>query len=472
MSRFKVFLSVLLSVLMLVVFVACGNEAAEKPSDKGQTTGQNTAPSTTESKEPTKEPTKVLFWDMQNGGENYFTIAAEHAAKITNDLPNITIEYQGIPWANRYETFSTAVAANEGPDMSTGGGYQSFQFYSMGEIMEINSIVDEWRADGTLDKYDMSLIDYFKVGDAQVGIPFNRDPRFILYRKDWFEAAGIEPPKTWDELHAAAKHFTDPAKGIYGIAYPCEGADGNVLFMLWFAMNGSGVWTEDGTTVDWTNPKNVEAIEFIRKMKNEGLMPEGMSAYTNTEVIQLAQQDKVAIVLGMGGNFSSQVAANGGDQKWALLTTPPAGPSANGKNGYVTAINAIMAYSDTKHPEETKAALKWWCENQIDLFKNPDAAMGGLPARNDWLEDEEYLSVRTDPFTRQFVKEGLMETVHTLVFPAANIKGWLTQNSFDAERWWSGLSQAILTSNESAEQLLQKRQDDALKLLKEFGEAN
>lgn len=463
MSRFKVFLSVLLAALTIASLAACGGGG---PSAQEQTPPSAGSASTAEG----GEPTKVLFWDMQGGGDNYFTIAAEHAANITKELPNITIEYQGIPWANRYETFTTAIAAGVGPDMSTGGGYQSFQFYAMNEIMDISSIVDEWEAEGTLAQYNMDLIKYFRVGDAQVGIPFNVDPRFLLYRKDWFEEAGIEAPKTWDDLYTAAKHFTDPAKGVYGMAYPCEGADGNVLFMLWFAMNGSGVWSQDGQSADWNNPQNIEAVEFIRKLNNEGLMPEGMSSYTNTEVIQLASQDKVAMVLGMGGNFGTQVAANGGDEKWALLS-PPAGPSADGDNGCVAAINAVMAYSQSDNPEATKAALKWWCENQIALWKNPDAAVGGLPARTDWLQDAEYQSMLSDPFTREVIRTGLVDSAHTLIYPATNINGWLTQNAFDAERWWSALSQAILISNYPAEQLLQERQDAAVKLLEDFGEA-
>lgn len=463
MSRFKAVLCVLLSVLLVVPMFAC---TSEKPSQEAE---NSTAVATTQPSETVTEPTKVLFWDMQGGGENYFTIAAQHAATITKDLPNITIEYQGIPWANRYETFTTALAAGEGPDMSTGGGYQSFQFYAMNEIMDVSSIIDEWKTEGTLEKYDQDLINYFQVGDAQVGIPFNVDPRFILYRKDWFDAAGIAAPKTWDELYAAAKHFTDPAKGVYGLAYPCEGSDGNVLFMLWFAMNGSGVWTEDGTNVDWTNPKNVEAVNFIRKMSKEGLMPEGMSAYTNTEVIQLATQDKAAMVLGMGGNFGTQVGANGGDSKWALLPAP-AGPSANGNNANVAAINALMAYSQSENPDATKAALKWWSENQITMWQSKEAGMGGLPARKDWLQDTGFQGRLADPFTRSFIQNNMIENVHTLVYPAANIKGWLTQNSFDAERWWSALSQAILTTNDSAEKLLQQRQDAATKLMDEFDE--
>lgn len=442
MSRFTKFVSLALVLLMVLSMVGMTAIAGEK--------------------------TTVLFWDMVSGNENYPAIAAEHAKKISETYPNIEINYQSIPWANRYETFTTAIAAGEAPDFSNGGGYQSFQFYEMGEIMNITPVVDRWKENGILDNYNMDLINYFKVGDAQVGIPIGFDLRLMIYRKDWFDAAGLPAPKSWDDIYEAAKKFTDPANGVYGLVYPCAGADGNVLFMNWLAMNGSGVWKEDGSNADWNNPKNVEVVEFIRKLQSEKLIPEGMSAYGNAEVIQMCSQDKAAMAIITAGNAGAQIAnANDGYGKWALLA-PPAGPSANGNNAFVGAMNAFMAYKQTKHPQETMDALSWWCENYIDLYLNKDTGTGGCPARIDWQNDEKFLSTMADPFARDYLTGGFMPKTHTLIYPATNIGGWLVQNAFDSERWWSRVSQAILTETTPADQLLQGMQDEAEALIAEF----
>lgn len=472
MSRFKVFLSVLLAVLMLVVSVACGNGAAEEPSDKGQTTGQSTSSGTTSntgsSTTGSAEPVEILFWDMVVGGDSYPQEAEKHAADITKDLPNIKIKYQSIPWANRYETFTTAIAAGEGPDFSTGGGYQSFQFAAAGEIMDVSSIVEEWKADGTLNNYNQDLITYFQYNGMQVGIPWNYEPRYMVYRKDWFERDGIKVPTNWDELYAAAVHFTDKSKGIYGLAYPTSGSAGNVLFNLWFAMNGTGVWKEDGKTPDWTNPKNLETLNFITKLKNAGVFPEGMAEYESNEVVQLALQDKVAMCMLIMGSSAGQFKTAGVADKWAIMPVP-SGPSANGNQGYVAAINAIMAYSQADHPEETKQAMKWWCENMFDLWTNNVAAVSGIPVREDWLKDPKFINNTADPYVQSFVDLCLDKT-HSLIYPAKNIVGWLTQNSMDGERWWTNLSQAILAGEKSNEALLQECQEKTIKYLKDFDE--
>lgn len=461
----KKLINLVLVILILVGLVACNSSG--NTSTSGSNSSTSTSGSTVGGSTSTK-PVEVVFWDMVVGGNNYPSLAAEMASAITKDLPNIKIKYQSIPWANRYETFSTAIASKQAPDMSTGGGYQSFQFAAVGEILDVSSIIDEWKKDGTLENYDQNLIKYFQYKGMQVGIPWNYEPRYILYRRDWFEADGIKVPTTWDELYAAAVHFTNKAKGVYGFAYPTSGSSGNVLFNMWLAMNGGGIWTPDGKKPDWTNPKNLEALDFITKMKNAGVFPPGMASYESNDVVQLALQDKVAMIMNIMGSSGAQFRDAGVADKWAVMPVP-AGPSANGNEGYVAAINAIMAYSQTKHPTETKQALKWWCEHMYNLWTNQKAAVSGMPVRKDWLNDPTFMNNAPDPFLPSYIKLALGKT-HTLIYPAINISGWLTQNAYDGERWWTNLSQAVLTSGKSNKELLQEWQDKAIKEMKDLGE--
>jgi len=53
----------------------------------------------------------------------------------------------------------------------------------------------------------------------QLGMPIQPHPEILWYRKDLFEAKGIKPPETTDELLAAAAAFHDPDNGFYGIGW-------------------------------------------------------------------------------------------------------------------------------------------------------------------------------------------------------------------------------------------------------------
>lgn len=51
------------------------------------------------------------------------------------------------------------------------------------------------------------------------GVPAQTTPELLFYRRDLFAEAGLEPPKTTDDLLAAAKALHAPTQGRYGIAW-------------------------------------------------------------------------------------------------------------------------------------------------------------------------------------------------------------------------------------------------------------
>ncbi|MCL2250240.1 MAG: extracellular solute-binding protein [Oscillospiraceae bacterium] len=473
MKNTKKLLCIITVSLLLIVLVACGGHDAPPtaPAPAPDTGAAATAPDQPDEPdqpaESDQENVTVVFWDMMSGNELYPAAASLHAELIRHDYPHITIDYQSIPWADRHATFVTAITAGIGPDFSNGGGYQSFQFYAMGEILDISWLLEYFDELGILQYYDQGQLEYFRVGDSQVGIPIGMDPRFMIYRADWFEEAGIPTPQTWEDIYNAAVYFTDPDAGVYGLVFPSEGADGNVLFFTWFGMNGTGIWSADGTSPDWVNPANVEIVEFIRRLNDAGVLPSGMSAYNNSDVIRMATTDSAAMAIISSGGTGSAISATHYGQ-FMLLPTMPAGPSANGRNAGIASMNAYMAYSQTDHPLETMQALGWWARNFFYLRTDPEIGVGGALPRSDWNTDPRLLDGTGDLFLRDYMAAGRMPETHTLVFPAASIDCWLTQNVIDSERWWMRLSQEILTTNTPALELLQQFQIEAEELVASF----
>ncbi len=51
------------------------------------------------------------------------------------------------------------------------------------------------------------------------GVPSQTTPELLMYRRDLFADAGLEPPRTSDQVLAAAKALHEPRRGRYGIAW-------------------------------------------------------------------------------------------------------------------------------------------------------------------------------------------------------------------------------------------------------------
>jgi len=90
-----------------------------------------------------------------------------------------------------------------------------------GFVEPIQKFIDE-------DKYDISqleenILNYYTVDDQLYSMPFNSSTPVMLYNKDAFKAAGLDPekaPETFSEvIDAAAKLKTDDMKGFSMLTY-------------------------------------------------------------------------------------------------------------------------------------------------------------------------------------------------------------------------------------------------------------
>ncbi|MCS0494628.1 extracellular solute-binding protein [Ancylobacter sp. MQZ15Z-1] len=84
--------------------------------------------------------------------------------------------------------------------------------------------------------------DYFVPSD--IGIPM------MFYRKDWFDKAGLQAPKGWDDYLKAAETLTDKSQRRYGdllVTNPSSGYTTNV------ALNQA--WSNGGLFFDWIDGK-------------------------------------------------------------------------------------------------------------------------------------------------------------------------------------------------------------------------
>ena len=98
------------------------------------------------------------------------------------------------------------------------------------------------------------------------GIPFQRSTVLMFYNKDMFRAAGLNPdapPKTWNEMLAAARKLT--TKEHSGLMIPSTGYP-YWMFQAFAIQNGVSLMNKEGTQVYFNSPAAVEALEFWRSL--------------------------------------------------------------------------------------------------------------------------------------------------------------------------------------------------------------
>jgi ABC-type glycerol-3-phosphate transport system substrate-binding protein len=130
-----------------------------------------------------------------------------------------------------------------------------------------------------LDKYlnDASLTDpaWFRYDDiikawreadsvdgTPYGIPYDGEVTVQVYRKDLYDAKGLKPATTYDELLANAKALHNPAERIYGLALRGFAGAGQNMYIYPSILRGfGGSWMQGGKVVV-NSPEAVKALQW------------------------------------------------------------------------------------------------------------------------------------------------------------------------------------------------------------------
>lgn len=116
-----------------------------------------------------------------------------------------------------------------------------------------------------------SLANAGEMDRAQYGMPFTASTRLLYYNKDLFAQAGLEPPKTWDELVAAARVLK--ARGVaYPIAVPLGPEEAEAETLTWL-LAGDGGYTDSTNRYDIASAANVATLTWLK----EDLIGEGLT---------------------------------------------------------------------------------------------------------------------------------------------------------------------------------------------------
>ena len=227
----------------------------------GRTDGADTAgPAAGEAIDDSAASGTVEIWAMGNEGE----VLKELAALFEEENPDVEIDVTAVPWDGAHDRIATAIAGGEVPDVTMLGTTWVGEFAATGAFEPTpEGLVDE---SGFFEgSWDTAVVD-----DVAYGVPWYVDSRVLYYRTDMAEAAGLEPPTTWDEYKAFAQAMKDQG-ATSGVSLPPGGFDSwqYVLPLVW--QQGGDVMTEDGTAFAFDTPEWQEALTFYASFFEEGL---------------------------------------------------------------------------------------------------------------------------------------------------------------------------------------------------------
>ncbi|BDZ50968.1 sugar-binding protein [Frondihabitans sucicola] len=303
----------------------------------------------------------IKFWDMVWGTGNTYTAKAKSIANgYTPSGKNRGVTYQSVPWANWYQTFTSAAASKTTPAVSTGAAFLPFAFLEQGAVAPADGLVDLLTKNGAND-FLPGLLPAMKTSHGYAAVPWSLDLRVLWYRESLLEKAGADVPTDWDGFVAAGTALKKKNIIGLGLAGGSTTTDAQHTVSALMINNGGGLFAEDETP-DAVTDRNIETLDFLNELVRKGIIDPGSASYTSTNLATSWTNGTV----GMGFNQTGLDKTFPKDQQKDLVVASPLkGP--HGDTGTVYYINPLMMFKTTPSQASSEAFAAWYLD-QIHGF--------------------------------------------------------------------------------------------------------
>ncbi|MFE6662353.1 extracellular solute-binding protein [Streptomyces sp. NPDC057697] len=323
----------------------------------------------------------VTWWDTSTAGSED-KVFKKIAEGFTKKHPKVHVKYVNVPFGDAQNKFKNAAqAGSDAPDVIRSEVAWTPEFADLGYLAPLDGTTALKNPDDFLKQAAAST----KYKDKTYAVPQVIDSMGVFYNKKIFKEAGVEVPKTVDELKTVAKKIKDKTgkTGMY-----LRGDDA-----YWFLsfLYGEGGDMVDASTKSVTidNPEGVKAMKVVKDLVDSGAAK--TDATDGWENMQASFKDgKVAMMINGPWAVADTFAGKEFKDKANLGIAPvPAGSAAQGapQGGHNLAVyagsknlDASYAFVDYMTSTETQAEVT----KELSLLPTRTSAY----ARQDVVDNE------------------------------------------------------------------------------------
>lgn len=205
----------------------------------------------------------------------------------------VDVDVTIVPWDAFETSYMTGVSSGEGPHVGYMYTEMIGDYIAKEQLLTMDEHVTQEQRD------NFFFLDQGLVEDSQYSIPFVvGGARLLYYNVDILEEAGVEAPRTWDDLLEAGRAVKElgvtPMAANWG--EPARGAM-NQLFLPFAWQAGADLFEEDGAATSFTSPEMLEAVEFVKQLADEGILDPNSTGMAEEQMHQMFESGDAAFVM-------------------------------------------------------------------------------------------------------------------------------------------------------------------------------
>ena len=220
------------------------------------------------------------------------------------------------------------------------------------------------------------------------GIPLGSNDLALYYNKDMFDAAGLQPPTTFNELKNTAKKLTKGDTYGLGIATPTSDYETTTFQYIPFLLSAGAKFNEIGSE------EGISSIQFLTDILNTGSMSKGIMNWDQNDIEKQFVTNKAAMIID-GPWIINTIKKDAPNLNWAIVKIPREKKYASVLGGENWAI------LKGEHEDAAWEFIKFTQEEEV--LNEFCSGMGCIPSRKDIAERNE--SITKDPNMSVFLDE-------------------------------------------------------------------
>lgn len=209
--------------------------------------------------------TDIEFWCYGSGGANNpcgeFWMETGRLFEKAN--PGVRVKVvSDIPHNPYFSVLTSRFLGGKAPDVFIVDDGVISELANEDQLMPLEDFIHNDKVYRAED-FPASMVQDGYVGGKRYSIPWNGAGGCIYYRTDIFAAAGVEPPKTWEDLLIVCRALQEKA----GLKYPLALFPTQAFWMMpWVWQNEARIFSPDLKRVVIDSPEFIEAVQFVHDL--------------------------------------------------------------------------------------------------------------------------------------------------------------------------------------------------------------
>ncbi|ARK32411.1 ABC transporter substrate-binding protein [Halalkalibacter krulwichiae] len=367
-------------MLLSLILAGCGSSNEGASSEEGQSEEGGV--------------TEITLWHMEEP-PNRVKRFNEVIEAFNESNPDVQVKAQVQSWDDAYSKFPAAIQAGNGPDLLFAIPDYTTLLKQLDVVQPVDDIVEKLNEKHGF--IDASLAPYQYEGETWA-VPVFGMVQALWYRKDLFEAEGLEAPTTWDELLHAAEVLTKD--GQHGIALPASKsmATDQVLYSFMVAAGAKDLIDADNN-VTFNTAETVKAYDMYQQLLEYS--PRDSNTYQWGEPQAQFNSGRAAMAVEKGQYLAPFESESG--QPASELGVVPMPVADGGEAGSIYYSNGIMVLTDDAKKQEAITEFFDYLYEPENYAQFVNAEPGlFLPVTQSGFDSEDYWN---DPIIAQYEEQ-------------------------------------------------------------------